>query len=108
MTQRFAMAVRLKEEKREFYIKNHANVWPEVLDNLTELNFKNFSIYLHKNTLFGYMEYHGDDLERDNKLMAENTKVQEWWSLCGPCQVPDPNRKKGEWWSIMDEVFHHD
>ena len=34
MTQRFAMAVRLKEEKREFYIKNHANVWPEVLDGL--------------------------------------------------------------------------
>ena len=54
------------------------------------------------------MEYHGDNLERDNKLMAENTKVQEWWSLCGPCQVPDPNRKKGEWWSIMEEVFHHD
>ena len=73
-----------------------------------QINFKNFSIYLHKNTLFGYMEYHGDNLERDNKLMAENTKVQEWWSLCGPCQVPDPNRKKGEWWSIMEEVFHHD
>ena len=80
----------------------------EILNNITELYFKNFSIYLHKNTLFGYMEYHGDDLERDNKLMAANPKVQEWWSLCGPCQVPDPNRKKGEWWSIMEEVFHHD
>ena len=53
------------------------------------------------------MEYHGDNLERDNKVMAENPKVQEWWSLCGPCQIPDPNRKKGEWWSIMEEVFHH-
>ena len=28
------MAVRLKDEKREFYIKNHAEVWPEVLDEL--------------------------------------------------------------------------
>ena len=25
-TQRYAMAVRLKDEKRDFYIKNHANV----------------------------------------------------------------------------------
>ena len=106
--QRYGMAVRLKDEKRQYYIDNHANVWPEVLENLTELNFKNYSIYLHKNTLFGYVEYHGDNLDRDNKLMASNPKVQEWWSVCGPCQIPDPNRKKGEWWSSMEEVFHHD
>ena len=33
-TKRFAMAVRLKNEKRDFYIKNHANVWPEILEEL--------------------------------------------------------------------------
>ena len=33
-TQRYAMAVRLKDEKRDFYIKNHANVWPEILEEL--------------------------------------------------------------------------
>ena len=43
-----------------------------------------------------------------NKLMANNPKVQEWWSNCKPCQIPDPNRKKGEWWTVMEEVFHHD
>ena len=104
---RLGMTLGVREDKIDEYKRLHANVWPEILDNLTELNFKNFSIYLHNNTLFGYMEYHGDNLERDNKLMAANPKVQEWWSLCGPCQVPDPNRKKGEWWSIMEEVFHH-
>ena len=69
---------------------------------------KKYSIYLHNNVLFGYMEYHGNDIERDNQLMANNKKVQEWWSVCGPCQIPDPNRKKGEWWSVMEEVFHHE
>jgi len=39
--------------------------------------------------------------------MSENKKVQEWWKLCSPCQVPDPNRKKGEWWSLMEEVFYN-
>ena len=33
-TQRYAMAVKLKDEKREYYIENHANVWPEILDEL--------------------------------------------------------------------------
>ena len=53
---RLGMTLGIKEEKIEEYKKLHANVWPEVLENLTELNFKNYSIYLHKNTLFGYVE----------------------------------------------------
>mgnify|MGYP003298609534 CR=1 FL=1 len=60
---RLGMTLGIKEEKIEEYKKLHANVWPEVLENLTELNFKNYSIYLHKNTLFGYVEYHGDNLD---------------------------------------------
>ena len=32
--ERYAMAVRLKDEKREYYLKNHQNVWPEVLSEL--------------------------------------------------------------------------
>ena len=53
------------------------------------------------------MEYYGDNYERDMRLMSENKIVQEWWKLCSPCQIPDPNRKKGEWWSLMEEVFYH-
>ena len=45
-TQRYAMAVRLKDEKREYYIENHANVWPEVLSELKKIKIKNYSIYL--------------------------------------------------------------
>ena len=105
---RIGMMIGIKADKIEKYKKLHDKVWPEVLENLTELNCKNYSIYLLNNVLFGYMEYHGDNYERDMKLMAKNLKVQEWWSLCGPCQIPFANRKKGEWWSIMEEVFHHD
>ena len=53
MTQRFAMAVRLKDEKREFYIKNHAEVWPEVLDELKKIKVKNYSIFLKEDFMFG-------------------------------------------------------
>ena len=36
-TKRYAMAVRLKDEKRDFYLKNHKNVWPEILDELKKV-----------------------------------------------------------------------
>ena len=104
---RIGMTISIRPEKIEEYIYLHENVWPEVLKNLKELNCRNYSIFLHNNILFGYMEYYGDNYDRDMKLMAENKKVQEWWKLCGPCQIPDPNRKKGEWWSIMEEVFYN-
>ena len=58
--------------------------------------------------LFSYMEYWGDDYDRDMRLMANNKTVHEWWAVCTPCQIPMPNRKKGEWWAPMEEVFHHD
>ena len=43
---RLGMTLGIKEEKIEEYKKLHANVWPEVLENLTELNFKTVS-YTH-------------------------------------------------------------
>ena len=52
MTERYAMAVRLKDEKRDFYIKNHANVWPEVLSELKKIKVKNYSIYLKEDFMF--------------------------------------------------------
>ena len=44
---RLGMTLGIKEEKIEEYKKLHANVWPEVLENLTELNFKNYSCLLY-------------------------------------------------------------
>ena len=104
---RLGMMIGIKPDKIEDYKELHRNVWPEILENLTELNCRNYSIFLKNNMLFGYMEYHGDDYDRDMKLMAANKKVQKWWTLCEPCQEPLENRKVGEWWSLMEEVFHH-
>ena len=41
---RLGMTLGVREDKIDEYKKLHANVWPEILDNLTELNFKNFSM----------------------------------------------------------------
>ena len=103
---RLGMVIGIKKNKIEEYKKLHSEVWPKVLKNLTDLICRNYSIYIG-NLLFSYMEYHGNDYDRDMNLMAENKAVQEWWALCGPCQVPMRDKKNGEWWSPMEEVFHH-
>ena len=67
--QRYGMAVRLKDEKRQYYIDNHANVWPEVLEELKKINVQNYSIFLKEDFMFGYLEYTGNDFDGDLSLI---------------------------------------
>ena len=55
---RLGMTLGVREDKIDEYKRLHANVWPEVLDNLTELNFKNFS--------FSYSDLHKINLQLFN------------------------------------------
>lgn len=107
--QRMGMVIGIKPEKIETYKRLHAEAWPEVLAKMTEGNIRNFSIFLHEAEclLFGSWEYHGDDLEKDMAMIAEDPKTQEWWALTDPCQTPLEGRAEGERWAMMTEVFYH-
>ena len=75
--QRKAMVIGIKPECIEEYKKYHSDPWPEVLECIAKGNVKNFSIFIHGTILFGYFEYHGDNLEADMKKWGENKKMQE-------------------------------
>ena len=107
-TKRFAMAVRLKNEKRDFYIKNHANVWPEILEELKKVNVKNYSIFLKEDFMFGYLEYDGDNFDEDMSTMQKIPIVDKWTKLMIDCFNPFPNNEDNESWVMMDEIFHLD
>ena len=104
------MVIGLKPDQIDRYKELHANVWPEILDMISTCNITNYSIFLKEpeNLLFGYWEYRGGDFEADAAKMAADPKMQEWWDVCMPCQVPLDTRKEGEWWAMVEEVFHHD
>ena len=107
--QRFGQVIGVKPEQLDAYKELHADVWPDVLQTIADCNMRNYSIFLlNDNTLFAYFEYVGDDFDADMAKMAADPKTQEWWSICGPMQVPYPNRKEGEWWMTLEEVFHTD
>jgi len=103
--QRYGMAVRLKDEKREYYIENHANVWPEVLEELKKINVQNYSIFLKEDFMFGYLEYIGNDFNGDMGKMQQIPIVDKWTKLMINCFNPFPNNDDNESWVMMDQIF---
>ena len=108
--QRMGMMIGIAPEKIAEYKELHANVRPEVLEQIAAANIRNYTIFLREpeNVMFGTWEYHGDDFEADMAKVAANEATRRWWAVCGPCQRPLESRKKGEWWAMMEEVFHVD
>jgi L-rhamnose mutarotase len=109
---RYGMITGLRAEKVEEYTRLHAAVWPDVLAKISEVNIRNYSIYLHQmpdgqHLLFSYFEYVGSDFEGDMASMAADETTQKWWALCNPCQQPVAEAAVGNTWSTMAEIFHH-
>ena len=105
-TERYAMAVRLKNEKKDFYLKNHQNVWPEILEELKKIKVKNYSIFLKEDFMFGYLEYDGNNFNEDMAKMASIEIVDKWTKLMVDCFNPFPNNDENDSWVMMDEIFY--
>lgn len=106
--QRHAQVIRLKPNSREEYIRYHKAVWPSVLDTIAACNIRNYSIYLHDDTLFAYFEYHGTDYSADMRKMASDPETQRWWAIMDPMQQPLEGVREGQRWTELAEVFHVD
>jgi L-rhamnose mutarotase len=110
--QRFGSVIGLRPEKRDYYVKLHANTWPSVLRQIRKSNIRNYSIYLAelegKLYLFSYFEYVGDDFQADMEKMGEDPETQQWWKETDPCQIQLPDTPEGKWWKSIPEVFHTD
>ena len=104
--ERYAMAVRLKDEKKDFYLKNHQNVWPEVLSELKKIKIKNYSIFLKEDFMFGYLEYEGNNFDTDMAEMEKIPIVDKWTKLMVDCFNPFPNNEENNSWVMMDEIFY--
>jgi len=88
------------------YEEYHRNVWPEVLQSLSDSGIQNMEIYRISNRLFMIIEVKDDfSFEDKAKLDANNTKVQDWEVLMWNYQQALPIAKPGEKWLPMDKIF---
>ncbi|HOE10558.1 MAG TPA: L-rhamnose mutarotase [bacterium] len=106
--QRYGMVVKIRPDFLDEYVRLHANVWPKVLEKITDCNIRNYSIYHYGDLLFSYYEYIGDDYEADMKKMADDPTTQEWWKVCTPGFIPVEQKGPNAWWTEMREIFHWD
>ncbi|MET9677797.1 L-rhamnose mutarotase [Streptomyces sp. NPDC006482] len=102
---RVAQVVHVLPEKTEDYRRLHREVPEAVLDRLRQCHIANYSIHLLGDRLFGYFEYHGEDLAADLAAMAADPATHDWWRLTSPCQRPVDEAAPGEWWAAMEQVF---
>ena len=108
MVKRYGQVLHVRPEHRDEYVRQHAAVWPGVLEQIRRSNIRNYSIFLLDGVLFAYFEYVGSDFAADMRAMAADPETQRWWALMEPMQQKWPSASAEEWWTNMTEVFHVD
>jgi L-rhamnose mutarotase len=102
------LALDLKDDEKLIakYEEYHNNVWPEVLESLSNSGIDHMEIYRIKNRLFMIIEV-ADDFSFDKKarMDADNPQVQKWEVLMWNYQQALPFAKPGEKWLPMDKIF---
>ncbi|MDI9470662.1 MAG: L-rhamnose mutarotase [Bacillota bacterium] len=102
-----AMVTGIKPEKEMEYRTLHQTVWPGVVDQMVRGHIRNFSIFLAEigDQLyeFFYLEYMGQDAEKDDYMNRQDPVNQRWWKHTDPCQQPLPGST--DIWSPMNPVL---
>lgn len=89
-----------------FYRREHARVWPEVLEALRGVGIRDMRIWIAGNRLFMLCECE-DTFEpaRDwARYLEAHPRIAEWEAYMGAVQVPPPE-SAGDKWMDMDEIF---
>ena len=83
----------LNAENEQLYRDLHANVWPEIVEQLRKSNIRNFSIFITElagqKYVVSYYEYVGTDFEADQQAMTEDPYNARWHQALSPCDAPD-------------------
>ncbi|MEO1018888.1 MAG: L-rhamnose mutarotase [Pseudomonadota bacterium] len=64
------------------YKKRHDEIWPEMLEALRDAGIRNYNIFRHGLTLFGYFET--DDLARTKAVIAASEVNKKWAEAMAP------------------------
>jgi L-rhamnose mutarotase len=76
MTQRVGFVLRVKPDRVDEYVLAHREVWPEMLEALTDAGIQNYTIFRAGNEMFGYFET--DDLARAETYLSEQDVNARW------------------------------
>ncbi len=105
---KYCLACDLKDDPALIseYEDYHRQVWPGILQSITNSGIEQMEIYRVGNRLFMIMQVNETfDFEKKAVADAANEKVQEWEQVMWKYQQALPVAKPGEKWMVMDKIF---
>ncbi len=105
--QRVCFLLRVKKDMLEEYKRRHAEVWPDMLEALSETGWQNYSLFLRPDGLLvGYLET--PDFEAAKAGMAEREVNERWQNDMAPFFESLDGAHADESMMALEEVFHLD
>ena len=105
--QRVCFLLHVRPERLEEYKREHAAVWPEMLDALRDMGWHNYSLFLRGDGLLvGYFET--PDLDAALAGMAAQEVNARWQGRMASFFVDLGDRRPDEGFLRLDEIFHLD
>lgn len=103
--ERVCFLLQVRPERIAEYAERHAQVWPEMLDALTETGWRNYSLFLRSDgLLIGYFET--PDLEAALAGMASKDVNGRWQTEMAPFFENIEGLRPDEAFLRLDEIFH--
>jgi L-rhamnose mutarotase len=103
--ERVGFRMRLRPGREAEYRRRHEQVWPELLADLSAAGASNYSIFLDRDDLFGYLEV--EDFERFRTEIAASEANARWQPEMADLIDPLVDPATG-FHRRLEEVFHLD
>jgi L-rhamnose mutarotase len=89
----YAWVLEVRPGCEDEYKKRHDEVWPEMLAALVNSGIRNYSIFRHGLTLFGYFET--DDLARTIAILKDDPINARWGETMAPIMKIETDARTG-------------
>lgn len=104
---RVCFLLKVRQEKVAEYRKRHSQVWPEMLQALSESGWHNYSIFLKPDGLLvGYMET--DDFSKCRDAMKNHPVNARWQAEMAPFFESLSSGGADDNMFPLEEIFHLD
>ncbi len=78
----YAWVLEVRPGYEEEYVRRHQEIWPEMVEALRSSGIRNYSIFRHGLTLFGYFET--DDLGHTLGYLQDSEVNRRWGDSMAP------------------------
>ena len=83
----YAWVLEVRPGYEEEYVRRHQEIWPEMVEALRSAGMRNYSIFRHGLTLFGYFET--DDIDKTREYLANDETNRRWSEWMDPIMKVD-------------------